>query len=84
MKPEIGVCLDLLTHLAIDRYGNISLCVRFDPEGKLRLGNVSEISLTDAWQSLKRIGYIDKHIDQKRDECPGCNNCDYWGVPRGE
>jgi len=83
-KPEIGVCLDLLTHLAIDRYGNISVCVRFDPDGKLRLGNVNDISLYDAWKHPKRLKYIEKHIDQHRDNCGGCNGCHYWGVPRGE
>jgi radical SAM protein with 4Fe4S-binding SPASM domain len=81
-KPEIGVCLDLLTHLAIDRYGNISVCVRFDPDGKLRLGNVNDISLYDAWKHPKRLKYIEKHIDQHRDNCGGCNGCHYWGVPR--
>jgi len=83
IKPEIGVCLDLLTHLAIDRYGNISLCVRFDPHGRLRLGNISELSLTDAWNHPKRLKYLQKHIDQKRDECPGCDECDFWGCPNG-
>jgi radical SAM protein with 4Fe4S-binding SPASM domain len=81
--PEVGVCLDLLTHLAIDRYGNISVCVRFDPHGKLRLGNVNDISLFDAWKHPKRLAYIQKHIDQQRDKCPGCAECHYWGVPRG-
>lgn len=81
--PEIGLCLDLLTHLAIDRYGNISMCVRFDPNGKLRLGHVNELSLFDAWKHPKRLKYIQHHIDQERDKCPGCDRCDFWGVPRG-
>lgn len=82
-KPEIGVCLDLLTHLAIDRFGNISVCVRFDPHGKLRLGNVNDISLYDAWNSDKRKKYIQHHIDQHREKCPGCAECHFLGVPRG-
>jgi len=82
--PEIGICLDLLTHLAIDRYGNISLCVRFDPKGELRLGNVKEITLEEAWNSEKRRYYIARHIEQRRNELPGCQRCEYWGVPRGE
>ncbi len=82
--PEIGICLDLLTHLAIDRFGNISLCVRFDPEGELRIGNIKEITLEEAWTSEKRRHYIGKHIEQKRKELPGCNRCEYFGVPRGE
>ena len=83
-KPEIGVCLDLLTHLAIDRWGNISMCVRFDPEGKLRLGNVNELSLWGAWKHPKRLEYIQRHIDQKRDECLGCDGCHFYGIPRGD
>ena len=82
--PEIGVCLDLLTHLAIDRWGNISLCVRFDPHGKLRVGNVNELSLWGAWKHPKRLEYIQRHIDQKRVECPGCDGCHFYGVPRGD
>ena len=82
--PEIGVCLDLLTHLSIDRYGNISLCVRFDPKRHLIIGNVRQISLFDAFRSPKRMKYIEKHLEQKRDECPGCNECHYYGCPRGE
>ena len=81
--PEVGVCLDLLSHLTIDRYGNISMCVRFDPHGKLILGNVNDISLHDAWKHPKRLKYIEKHIEQKRDECPGCAECHFWGIPRG-
>ena len=82
--PEIGICLDLLSHLCIDRYGNISLCVRFDPKGELRLGNIKEITLEEAWNSEKRRYYIARHIEQRRSELPGCQRCEYWGVPRGE
>ena len=82
--PEIGICLDLLTHLAIDRFGNINLCVRFDPQGLLRIGNIEEITLEEAWTSEKRRYYIEKHIEQKRSELPGCQQCEYWGVPRGD
>jgi radical SAM protein with 4Fe4S-binding SPASM domain len=81
--PEDGICRDLLTHLAIDRYGNISVCVRFDPEGKLRIGNLGEMSLAEAWQSDKRREYIQNHINQRRDLCPGCAICQYYGVQVG-
>ncbi len=83
-KPEVGICLDLLTHLAIDRFGNISLCVRFDPKGDLRIGNIKEITLQEAWASEKRRYYIEKHIEQKRKQLQGCSRCEYFGVPRGE
>lgn len=81
--PEIGICLDLLTHLAIDRYGNISLCVRFDPKGDLRLGNIKEISLEEAWNSAKRRRYLEHHIRGDRKTLPGCCHCEYFGVPTG-
>jgi hypothetical protein len=82
--PEIGVCLDLLSHLAIDRFGNISLCVRFDPEGHLRIGNIATMTLEQAWYSAWREGYIQAHLAGLRKTLPGCKDCDYWGVPRGE
>ena len=78
--PEIGICLDLLTHLAIDRYGNISMCVRFDPGGELRLGNIKDMTLQQAWNSEKRRFYLEKHIGQNRAELSGCSKCEYWGV----
>ena len=82
--PEVGICLDLLTHLAIDRYGNISLCVRFDPTGELRLDNIDKISLEEAWNGAKRQEYLAKHIGNGRSSCPGCDKCDFWGIPRGD
>lgn len=77
--PEIGICLELLTHLAIDRYGNISICVRFDPEGKLRLGNIDNMTLEEAIHGAKRQAFIRRHIAGLRDQCPGCDRCDFWG-----
>ena len=29
--PEIGICLEILNHMAISRLGEVSICVRFDP-----------------------------------------------------
>lgn len=78
--PEIGLCLDLLTHMAIDRFGNISMCVRFDPKGELRIGHVNT-GLAAAWASPKRRKYIEYHIQGRRSELPGCRECDYWGCP---
>lgn len=82
--PEIVICLDLLTHLAVDRYGHISLCVRFDPGGNLRLGNINDMTLEEAWNGQKRQYYIAKHILGRRDLCPGCDRCDFYGVPTGQ
>ena len=78
--PEHGICLDLLTHLAIDRHGNISMCVRFDPKGDLRLGNINEMTLQEAWDSEKRQRYIKAHIQGKRASCQGCDRCDFYGI----
>lgn len=82
--PEHGVCLDLLTHLAIDRHGDISICVRFDPNKELRIGNIDEMTLQEAWNSDKRQEYIKAHVQGKRDSLPGCGNlCTFYGIPVG-
>lgn len=82
--PEAGICLDLLTHLSIDRFGYISPCVRYDPEGELILGNIKEMSLLEAWNSQKRRNIIEKFLNGKRCEIPYCGNkCEYWGIPKG-
>ena len=78
--PEIGICLDLLAHLAIDRYGNISMCVRFDPDGDLRLGNIKNMTLQEAWNGEKRQRYIKEHTRGNRN-LPGCSRCDFYGCP---
>ncbi len=81
--PEIGICLDLLNHLAIDRKGYVSLCVRFDPKQDLVIGNIKDESLDYFWNSPKRLAWIDIHLKQRRDLLLGCRDCDYWGVPNG-
>jgi len=82
--PEIGLCLDLMTHLSIDRFGFVSPCVRYDPLGELRLGNLSDHSLFDLWNSKKRIDMIKKFAEGKRKEISFCGNkCEFWGVPIG-
>ena len=81
--PEIGCCLEILHKLAIDRYGNISPCVRYDPEGLNRLGNVSDRSLKDIWYGAQREEWINHHLQGRRDKVPLCKSCDFWGVPRG-
>jgi radical SAM protein with 4Fe4S-binding SPASM domain len=82
--PEIGVCLELLTHLAVDRRGNISLCVRYDPMEQLLVGNIMECTLEEAWNGEKRQTYIRRHVRGRRDLCPGCDRCEFWGIARGE
>ena len=82
--PEHGVCQDLLNRLAIDRYGNVSTCVRFDPGGELVLGNIMENKLSDLWNSEPRKWMIDMQVQGRRKEIPFCGNkCEFWGVPTG-
>jgi hypothetical protein len=82
-KPEIGVCLDLLHHPAIDRYGSVSICVRFDPEGLGRIGNVNEHRLDDILNGPRRQSIINGHLQGHRSTCGLCHDCDFWGVPTG-
>ncbi|MCX5696387.1 MAG: SPASM domain-containing protein [Candidatus Omnitrophica bacterium] len=82
--PEIGICLDFLHHLAIDRRGDVSVCVRFDPERELVLGNIKKDKLADLWNSEKRRRLLELHISGKREDIPFCNKCHFWGVPTGE
>jgi len=83
--PEHGVCNDLLQTLAIDRFGNVSVCVRFDVDGDLIIGNINYQSLDDIWNSQKRQWIINKHVTNKRHEVPYCGDkCEYYGVPTGE
>ncbi|MEJ2655571.1 MAG: SPASM domain-containing protein [Desulfobacterales bacterium] len=79
--PEIGVCLDLLHHPAIDRHGNLFPCVRFNPEGLNCLGNVNEHSIADLLSGEIRTEMIRKHFEGRRNEVPLCNTCHYWGLP---
>jgi len=91
-KPEAGLCLEMLHKLAIDRFGNVYPCVRFDPLKKNLLGNVDDApwgldgnnnSLLHAWLGKKRKQWIQHHIDGRRDLVPLCKDCDFWGCPRG-
>jgi len=81
--PEIGVCQDLLHKLCIDRFGNISFCVRFDPHGYGCLGNMNESRLIDVWYGEKRKALIREHIKGDRSYNKLCGNCDFYGVPTG-
>ncbi len=82
--PEIGVCWDFLTRLAIDRHGNVSVCVRFDPEGELVLGNIRDNTLSELWNCNKRRWMKEMHCSGRRKEIPYCGtNCKYWGIPVG-
>ncbi len=78
--PEIGICLEILNHLAINRLGKVSLCVRFDPKGLGIIGDANLMPLVDIWNSEKRKEWVKHHIQGNRVKIPFCSHCDYWGV----
>ncbi len=83
--PECHVCREMLTGLAIDRHGNVSPCVRFDPFGEMVLGSILEMSLDDLWNCEKRQYYRTMHLSGRRSELEYCGNkCSYWGIPVGD
>ena len=82
-KPEIGICLEMLHKLAIDRFGNVYPCVRYDPERKNLLGHVDMRALESIWEGPTRKKWIEWHIRGERDPVPLCQSCDFWGVARG-
>ncbi len=82
--PEIGICLEILNHMAINRFGKVSICVRFDPEGIGAIGDATADRLVDIWNGAKRKGWVQHHIRGKRDKIPLCSYCHYWGVPTGK
>lgn len=81
--PEIGICLDFLHHLAINRKGLASICVRFDPKGIGVIGNANEQSLSEIWNSPKRMEWLEAHKKGNRGKVPLCSFCEFWGVPTG-
>ena len=79
--PEIGICLEMLSHMAIDRFGKVSICVRFDPLGLGVIGDVNKTPLVDVWNGPKRKKWIEYHIKGQRKKVPLCSYCEFWGVP---
>jgi len=81
--PEIGICLDLLSHMDIKRDGKVSICVRFDPHRLGVIGDCTMTPLIDIWNSPKRKEWLKYHIEGRRDKVPLCSYCEFWGVPTG-
>jgi len=80
--PEFGICVEFLRHLAIDRHGNCSCCVRFDPLGELRLGNIKYLTLEEIWNGEKRMKMFKLHVSGRRNEIPYCGyKCHFYGIP---
>ena len=83
VKPEIGICLEALSKLSIDRFGNVSPCVRFDPKKIAVLDNAANVSLDKIWNGNRRRIFLEFHKSGQRNRNPLCAVCDYWGIPRG-
>lgn len=81
--PEIGICLDFLNHLAINKDGEASICVRFDPKRMGVIGHVKNQSLSEIWNGQKRMEWLNYHKQGQRDKVPLCSYCHFWGVPTG-
>ena len=79
--PEVGICWDFLSHICINREGNVSICVRFDPKKLGVIGNVNEQSLEEIWNSDKRLEWLEYQKQGKREKIPLCSYCHFWGVP---
>jgi len=83
--PEAGFCWDIFTRLSIDRHGDVSPCVRFDPEKQLVLGNIKDRTLAEIWCSPARTEVLRAHIEGRRNELEFCGKkCEYYGVPTSD
>lgn len=81
--PEHGFCLEMLSHPAISRFGEVSTCVRFDPYKEAVIGNLNEQSFEEIWNGKKRKSWLNSHLNGKRNNVPLCSKCEFWGIPRG-
>lgn len=79
--PEIGICWDFLYHLCINRQGNVSICVRFDPKKLGVIGNLKDQDLDEIWNSKLRMEWLEYHKCGQRSKIPLCSYCEFWGVP---
>lgn len=82
--PETGICLEILSKMAINIEGEVSICVRFDPHRKGIIGSIKENTLTEIWNGSKRQSWLKHHISNKREQVPLCEKCEFWGIPRGD
>jgi radical SAM protein with 4Fe4S-binding SPASM domain len=81
--PEHGFCLEMLSHPAINRFGEVSTCVRFDPYKELVIGNLNNQTFEEIWYGKKRMELVHKHINRERNKIPFCSKCEFYGIPRG-
>lgn len=69
--------------MAIDRFGKVSVCVRFDPKRLGVIGDAAADQLLDIWNGPKRKEWVQYHIEGRRDKVLLCSYCDFLGVPTG-
>jgi hypothetical protein len=80
--PEVGICLDFLSHPSIDWHGNLFMCNRLDVGNFGLLGNLNGHTLDSLWNGQKRKTMLSHHIDGRRDLANAlCAKCEYWGLP---
>lgn len=79
--PEIGICLDLLSHIVVDVEGDIFPCIRFNPNKINNLGNIMKTTLNEAWNSDYRQYLIKEHSKGNRKCNELCKTCDFYGCP---
>jgi radical SAM protein with 4Fe4S-binding SPASM domain len=79
--PETGICWDFLNHPCINRDGDVSICVRFDPHKLGVIGNIKTETLEKIWNGELRMKYLERHRQGRRKLVPLCSKCEYWGVP---
>ena len=82
--PEVGFCIEAFNHMAISCQGEVSMCVRFDPNRVGVLGNVRNEQLYDIWNGAKRQHWLKMHVEGWRSKIQLCSKCDFYGVPRGD
>lgn len=81
--PEHGICLEALMHPAINVFGDMSQCVRYDPDKINVLGNVNNNTIEEIWCGDKRNQWLQLHVAGARHKHLLCSNCEFWGIPRG-
>jgi len=81
--PETGMCLEMLNHPAINVFGEMSICVRFDPGRLGVIGDLKSQTFSEIWNGEKRARLVETHIRGFRACTPLCSTCEYWGIPRG-
>lgn len=79
--PEFGICDDFLGHMSINRFGKVSICVRFDPQGLGVIGDANKEFLADIWSGARRMKWLHFHRTGQRQRVPLCNQCHFWGMP---